>query len=165
MVSEMDETDHKLLAAVQDEANTTQAALASRFGLSTAAVNRRLRRMTNAGFILRTSAILSPERLGYSLTVIACVEVESEQIRLRNAAEQEFASCPQVQQCYYVAGEWDYVLIFLTANMEQYTALTRALFFNNPNVKRFKTMVAMTRVKVTLDVPFGQVSSEIPPKP
>ena len=32
--------------------------------------------------------------------------------------------------------------------MDQYNALTRELFFANNNVKRFKTLVSMSRVKV-----------------
>ena len=66
-----------------------------------------------------------------------------------------FAHCPQIQQCYYVAGEWDFVLIFAVRNMDQYTELTRELFFSNNNVKRFKTLVSMSRVKVGLEVPLA----------
>jgi Lrp/AsnC family transcriptional regulator, leucine-responsive regulatory protein len=38
-------------------------------------------------------------------------------------------------------------------DMEQYNELTRRLFFSNNNVKRFKTLVSMSRVKVGLDLP------------
>jgi Lrp/AsnC family leucine-responsive transcriptional regulator len=38
-------------------------------------------------------------------------------------------------------------------DMEQYNDLTRQLFFSNNNVKRFKTLVSMSRVKVGLSVP------------
>ena len=37
--------------------------------------------------------------------------------------------------------------------MEQYTELTRTLFFESNNVKRFKTLVSMSNVKVGLNVP------------
>jgi len=58
-----------------------------------------------------------------------------------------------VQQCYYVTGEWDFVLILLVQDMEQYTSLTRELFFASNNVKRFKSLVVMDRSKVGLSVP------------
>lgn len=45
------------------------------------------------------------------------------------------------------------MLILAVRNMDQYNALTRELFFANNNVKRFKTLVSMSRVKVGLDVP------------
>jgi Lrp/AsnC family leucine-responsive transcriptional regulator len=63
--------------------------------------------------------------------------------------------CPQVQQVYNVTGECDFVVVFVVRDMQQYSALTRELFYADPNVKRFKTLVALDRTKVTLDVPVG----------
>ncbi len=39
--------------------------------------------------------------------------------------------------------------------MSEYEALTRRLFFDNSNVKKFRTFVAMDRVKVGLAVPLA----------
>lgn len=150
---ELDEIDFELLSAVQSDARLGQSALGAKVGLSAAAVNRRLRRLTDAGVITSTRAVLAPEQLGHPLTVIAHIEVESEQPELLDATDASFIHCPQVQQCYYVTGEWDFVLTLLVTDMDEYTALTRALFLANNNVKRFKTLVVMKRSKVTLDVP------------
>jgi len=67
--------------------------------------------------------------------------------------KQSFRDCPQLQQCYYVTGEWDFILVCVVRDMAQYTALTRQLFFQSNNVKRFRTLVTMDPVKVSLDVP------------
>ncbi len=40
-------------------------------------------------------------------------------------------------------------------SMQQYTDLTRELFFENNNVKRFKTLVSMSTVKLGLNIPLG----------
>ena len=72
-----------------------------------------------------------------------------------DAVQRRFVDCPQVQQCYYVTGEWDFVLVMLVADMDEYRRLTRELFFSTNNVKRFKTLVAMERCKATLDVPIA----------
>ena len=152
---ELDEVDVALLAALQGDARVPQATLGAWVGLSAAAVNRRLRRLMDAGVITRTSAVLAPELLGHPLTVVAQIEVVSEQVDLLDAMEQTFTRCPQVQQCYYVTGEWDFVLVLLVRDMAEYTRLTRELFFAGNNVKRFKTLVVMKRAKVTLDVPLG----------
>ena len=153
MNSQLDSYDLKLLAAVQQDARTPQNELGEAVSLSTAAVNRRLKRLAEDGIIERYTAVLAPDALGYGLTIIAMVEVESEQMDQLDATRRSFASCPNVQQCYYVAGEWDFVLVFVVQHMEQYNGLTRELFFGNANVKRFKTQVAMSRDKVTLDLP------------
>ena len=149
----IDDVDRAILAAVQTDARTPQAALGSRVGLSAAAVNRRLRRLMDGGIVLAVRAVLAPELLDHPLTVIAQVEVASEQPEALDAIQSDFTACPQVQQCYYVTGEWDFVLVLVVRDMDEYTRLTRELFFASNNVKRFKTLVAMNRAKVTLDIP------------
>ncbi|MEQ6289009.1 Lrp/AsnC family transcriptional regulator [Vogesella sp. GCM10023246] len=153
MTSPLDGYDLKLLAALQQDARTPQNELGDTVNLSTAAVNRRLKRLSEEGVIERYTAVVSPDALGYGLTIIAMVEVESEQIDQLDATRRAFAACPHVQQCYYVAGEWDFVLLFVVQHMEQYNGLTRELFFGNANVKRFKTLVAMSRDKVGQALP------------
>ncbi|MDH4652209.1 Lrp/AsnC family transcriptional regulator [Pseudomonas sp. BN606] len=149
----LDAFDLKLLKEVQQDAGLSQAELGDRVNLSAAAVNRRLKRLNEEGVIRRTVALVDPQQLGYQLTVIAEVEVESERLDLLDAMKRSFLACPQVQQCYYVAGEFDFVLVLAVRSMEQYTDLTRQLFFESNNVKRFRTLVSMSNVKVGLEVP------------
>ena len=78
------------------------------------------------------------------------VTVESERLDLLDAVKRRLIDCPQVQQVYYVTGETDYVVILTVADMEEYVALTRELFFAEGNVKSFRTLVAMERSKVGL---------------
>ena len=149
----LDVFDRKLLAEIQQDSQIPQNDLGNRVNLSTSAVNRRLRRLHEDGVISRYTAVIAPEKVGYPLTIVSMVEVESEKIDLLDSMKQTFELCPQIQQCYYVAGESDFVLIFIVQDMEEYNDLTRKLFFSNNNVKRFKTLVSMSRVKVGLTVP------------
>lgn len=149
----LDAFDLKLLNEVQRDAGVSQAELGSRVNLSSAAVNRRLKRLNEDGVIRKTVALVNPQQLGHALTIIAEVEVESERLDLLDTMKRSFLACPQVQQCYYVAGEFDFVLVLACRSMEQYTELTRQLFFESNNVKRFRTLVSMSNVKVGLEVP------------
>lgn len=150
---DLDDADLALLAAVQSDARLSQAAIGARVGLSAAAVNRRLRRLSTAGVIDRTTAVLTPELLGHPLTIIAHVEAADERSDLLDEMERSFTECPQVQQCYYVTGDCDFILVFVVPDMDSYRQLTRELFFAGGNVRRFTTHVTMKRAKVTLDVP------------
>ncbi|CAB3793031.1 hypothetical protein LMG28614_03632 [Paraburkholderia ultramafica] len=78
-------------------------------------------------------------------------------VRVFASMKRTFAQCALIAQCYYVAGEWDFVLVLNVRNMDQYTELTRELFFSNNNVKRFKTLVSMSSVKVVSGVPVDVV--------
>lgn len=149
----LDSYDLSLLKIIQQDARVPQSELGDRASLSTAAVNRRLKLLSSEGVIERYTACLNPQALGYALTIVVEVKVESERADLLDAMQRSFQACPHVQQCYYVAGDCDFVLIFLVRSMEQYVELTRQLFFESNNVKTFKTLVAMNRVKTGMSIP------------
>jgi DNA-binding Lrp family transcriptional regulator len=64
------------------------------------------------------AAVVEPAAVGYPLTIIAGVETESERVDLLDDMKRIFASCPEVQQCYYVTGDWDFILILTVTDME-----------------------------------------------
>jgi len=149
----LDTYDRQLVALVQQDALMSQAELGERVSLSPAAVNRRLKRLAADGVIRGQRVEVDADALGYGLTIITEVHVESERPDRLDTLRRAFLACPQVQQCYYVAGGCDFVLVFLVRSMAQYTELTRSLFFANDNVRRFSTRVAMDRVKTGGAVP------------
>lgn len=73
--------------------------------------------------------------------------------------KRRFSACPQVQQCYYVTGDTDFILIMNVRDMDEYTAVTRLLFFESGNVQSFRTCVAMEKVKANGGVPLAVSSS------
>ena len=95
----------------------------------------------------------NPAKIGQSITIFVQVEMESERTDLYESAKRSFSNAPEVQQCYYVTGEADFILVVTVNSTSDYEALTRRLFFENNNVKRFRTFVAMDRVKVGMSVP------------
>lgn len=150
---DLDRFDLAILAILQRDNTTPQRAIAERVNLSTAAVHRRIRRMQDNGVIAGNFATIDPARVGLPITIVVEVHVESERLDLLDAAKRSFAAHPQVQQCYYVTGDADFVLIVTVASMTDYDALTRQLFFGNHNVRRFRTLVVMDRIKAGLALP------------
>jgi len=62
-------------------------------------------------------------------------------------------SCPEVQQCYYVTDDFDFMLVLTVSCMAEYENLAQRLFRDNRNITWFHTTVVMDRVKVGLSVP------------
>ncbi|MCE7071904.1 Lrp/AsnC family transcriptional regulator [Dyadobacter sp. CY327] len=149
----LDHFDIEILAILQEGNLTPQRTIGERVNLSAAAVNRRIKRMEADGVIRANIAVLDAEKVGQRITIIVEVELESEHVDLIDQAKASFLATPEVQQCYYVTGEMDFVLVVSVASMGDYELLTRRLFFNNPNMKRFRTLVAMNCVKVGLSIP------------
>ncbi|MDQ8726860.1 Lrp/AsnC family transcriptional regulator [Bradyrhizobium sp. LHD-71] len=149
----LDRFDLAILAVVQRDNTTPQRVIGESINLSAPAVQRRVKRMEQAGVIQANVAVVDPVKLGHAITILVEVEMESERADEVDAAKRAFSAAPEVQQCYYVTGEFDFMLVMLVPNMAAYEALTRQLFFGNNNVKRFRTLIAMDRVKVGLSVP------------
>lgn len=148
----VDSFDRLLLELVQSNNQLPMREMAERINLSLPAVAKRLQRLRKTGVISSDRSVLSPELTGVSTTVVVNVSVENEAVEQLDEIRERFLSCPQVQQCYYVTGEIDFILIMAVKDMKQYEQLTRELFFEGGNVRRFRTFVAMERVKVSLDL-------------
>jgi Lrp/AsnC family leucine-responsive transcriptional regulator len=139
--------DRTILRILQQDNKVPQRLIAEQIGLSAPAVQRRIKRLEETGVIEANVAVVDPTRVGRPITIFAQVTMESERLDLYEDAKKLFASTPEVQQCYYVTGEADFILIITCSSMADYDALTRRLFFENNNVKHFHTFVVMDRVK------------------
>jgi DNA-binding Lrp family transcriptional regulator len=91
----------------------------------------------------------------HAITVFVEVEMEGERAEQIEATRRLIVTAPEVQQCHYVTGDTDFILLVVVRTMADYEALTRRLFFGNNTVKRFRSFVSMDRVKVGLTVPLG----------
>ncbi|TPJ38595.1 Lrp/AsnC family transcriptional regulator [Mesorhizobium sp. B2-6-6] len=149
----LDSFDLAILAVLQKDNTTPQRLIGEAVNLSAPAVQRRIKRMQQTGVIAANVAVIEPAAVGQPITIFVEVELESERTELIDAAKRQFLAAPEVQQCYYVTGEADFILAITVADMSAYEALTRRLFFDSNNVRKFRTFVAMDRVKVGLTVP------------
>ena len=149
----LDQIDRLILRMLQDDSRIRLETLASEIGSSVATVQRRVRSMKDAGVISAEVLMVSPEAVELAMTFIILVELERERLDQLDAFRRKVKSEPQVQQCYYITGEADFALIALAKDMQDYQLLTQRLFFEDTNVKRFRTSVVMDRTKVGMTVP------------
>ncbi|MCJ8054657.1 Lrp/AsnC family transcriptional regulator [Shinella curvata] len=143
----IDDFDRKILRMVQADNMTSQRTIAEKVGLSAPAVARRLQHLRESGVIRRDIAVLDERLVDRPLTIIVHITTENERLDLLDGMKERFLKCPQVQQCYYVTGEMDFILILNVRDMAEYNEVTRTTFFEGGNVKSFRTCVSMENVK------------------
>lgn len=153
----MDTFDLKLLKLVQSNNRLTAEELSERVGLSPSACQRRLKRLRENRVIEADISVISPEAVGRRLTMIVEVTLERERPDIMDEFKRSMRSTPEVMQCYYVTGEVDSILVLTARDMRHYEQFTKKFFFDNPNIRRFHTMVVMDRVKIGLQVPLEEV--------
>lgn len=153
MAINLDDTDLTILRTLQDNCRTSLEQLAHECALSVPSVQRRLKKLREAKLIQKEIAVLDPAGFDYRMSFIVMVELERESLQQLDLFRKRARAEPQVQQCYYVTGEADFILICTARDMQDFEALTHRLFFEDSNVRRFRTSVTMERTKVGLSLP------------
>lgn len=150
---ELDRLDARLIAEVQRNNRTPSEALGEAVGLSPTAVQRRLKRLRAEGIIEGDVAIVSPKAIGQNVAMVVHVGLERERSDIVDRFKKAIRSVPQIMAGYYVTGDADFVLIVTMEDMEQYESFTQNFFLGNPDIKWFKTMVVIDRVKTSFALP------------
>lgn len=148
----LDSYDKKILTLLQQNNHLSQRQIADRVNLSPSAINRRIAALEEAGIVKSNVSIIDSSKVGRPITIMAQVMIENERLDLLQEDKQRFVNCPQVQQVYYVTGDFDFLLVMNVRDMAEYELLTRELFFASGNIKSFKTIVSMQNAKQEMTV-------------
>ena len=147
----IDETDIKLLQALQDDASLSNQALAERVHVSPPTCLRRVKRLRDAGLIEREVALLNPDKLaavlGHGLTAIVEITLDRQGAEQQQAFELRMTADEAVQQCYRVSPGPDFILLVHVADMPRYLLLAQRLFTSDANVRNVKAFFSIKRSK------------------
>ena len=147
----LDETDVRLLDALQTDASLSNQALAALAHISPPTCLRRVKRLRDAGLIERQIALLSPDKLaavtGHGLTALVEITLDHQGAEHQEAFEVRVVADSAVQQCYRVSPGPDFVLVVHVADMPQYLALSQSLFTSDANVRNVKAFFSTKRAK------------------
>jgi Lrp/AsnC family leucine-responsive transcriptional regulator len=143
----LDAIDRKILDALQEDNQITNLALAARVGLSPPPCLRRVRRLREAGVIVRDVALVDPAMVGQTVTAFVGVELDRQREDVLASFERKIAAEPDVQQCYFVSGEIDYLLVVTCRDLDSYNDFARRVLANEHNIKRFRTSFNLARIK------------------
>jgi Lrp/AsnC family leucine-responsive transcriptional regulator len=157
---DIDETDLRLLDALQTDAALSNLALAARVHVSPPTCLRRVKRLWDAGLIERQVAILDADRLapvlGHGLSAVVEISLDRQGAEQLDAFEQRISADEAVQQCYRVSPGPDFVLIVHVADMPAYQALAQRLFTSDANVRNVKAFFSVKRAKFEPKLAYSQ---------
>ncbi len=104
----MDSVDRQLLDALRANGRATYAELARVVGLSAPAVHERVGKLEAAGVISGYHAAVAPESLGYSMSALIGLFLSDK--ANPDVVSSELGKVPEVEDCWFVAGEESYVV-------------------------------------------------------
>ncbi len=151
----LDALDLTILRLLQQNNQRTAAQLATEVPLSPTAIQRRIRLLRERGIIEADVSIVSAAAAGRPFSMLVLVSLERERMDIIDRFKQAIRNTPEVMNGYYVTGETDFVLVVTARDMNDYEAFTRRFFYENPDIKGFKTLVVMDRIKTGHQIPLG----------
>ena len=148
----MDATDRKILTLLQADSSLSIAELAERVHLSQTPCWKRVQKLEAKGIITRRVALVSPEKIGLGLTVFVAVETADHSAEWLSRFAETVSAMPEVMELYRMAGEVDYQLRVVVADMAAYDQFYKRLIGTMP-LKNVTSRFAMERIKQTTALP------------
>ena len=143
---QLDRQDRRILRELQVDARLSNAALAAQVGLSESACLRRVRLLEQAGVIERYTAVLSPSKVGVTVSFIIRITLKGQTDRDLGAFEQAVAAVPEVTECDLTTGESDYVLRVVARSAEDFERLHSKVLTKLPGVARVDSSFVLRSV-------------------
>lgn len=155
--NELDAIDLQLLDSLQRDASLSNVALADKVNVSPPTCLRRVKRLTEGGWIERQVAILSRDKLGHGLQAIVEVTLDRQGAEHLDAFEARAVAETAVQQCWRVSPGPDFMLVVHIPDMPGYLALAQRLFTQDTNVRNVKAFFATKRAKFGTQQPLPRL--------
>src|SRR5712672_1263818 len=148
----MDSIDRKILALLQDNASLSVAEIGNRVGLSSTPCWKRIQRLEADGVIQKRVALVDQDKLGLGVTVFVSIETgDHSQDWLAQFAET-VGAMPEVMEFYRMAGDVDYMLRVVVADMQSYDVFYKKLIGAVP-LKNVTSRFAMEKIKSVTALP------------
>ena len=149
----LDKTDKKILGILQADGRVTNAELAKRVNLSASACLRRVQNLEATKVISGYVALVAQEAIGRPTNVFIEVTLKSQSEESLRTFERAASACPEIMECYLMAGDADYLIRVVAANSEDYERIHRQHLTVLPGVARIRSSFALRAVckKTALD--------------
>lgn len=154
MAAQLDALDRRILAELQNDAGQSLDEIARTVGSSKTPVWNRIRRMREAGVILRQTALLDAEALGLEACFFVLIRTSEHdagwQARFLDAVQAR----PEVMEAHRLAGDIDYILKVRVPNARAYDRFYQALIAE-VRIHNVTALLSMEEVKFTTALPLG----------
>ncbi|MCL2715669.1 MAG: Lrp/AsnC family transcriptional regulator [Alphaproteobacteria bacterium] len=148
----LDAIDRRILSVLQEDASLSVAQIGDSVGLSSTPCWKRIQRLEAEKIIIKRVALVDQDRLGLGLTVFVSVEsAEHSEDWLRNFAAA-VSALPEVMEFYRMAGDVDYMLRVVVADMRSYDTFYKKLISVVP-LKNVTSRFAMEKIKSVTALP------------
>lgn len=156
---DLDETDLRILNALQVDSAVSNVELAARVGLSPSPCLARVRALERSGIILRQVALLDPGLLGANVNVFIQITLERQTEAALAAFEAAMQDLPDVMECYLMSGDADYLLRVVVQDIGSFREFIIDRLTKTPGVVNIRSSFALKQAKYKTALPIEQLAT------
>ncbi len=149
----LDDIDREILRYLQEDARITNAELARRVALSPPGLQKRIRKLEEAGVIKQYTTLIDREKVGYDMLCFVQVSLARHVEEALNTFKQMLMQMPEVLESYHLTGEYDYLLKVVVRNRKHLEEFILETLTPLPGMDRVRTSLVLSEIKVTTAVP------------
>ncbi len=149
----LDETDKRLLAALQRNGQLTAQELGERLNLSPSQAGRRRQRLEAAGVVTHYAARLDPEALGLDVQAFVQVQLGTHGAKPAQDIARLIATRPEITSAWTMTGEADYLLRVWAEDLKTLHNLIHDVLLAHPAVARVQSQIVLDQIKRDAPLP------------
>lgn len=153
MANSLDDIDRTLLRALQEDARQTNADLARLVDLSATGLQKRLKRLEEAGIILGYVAQLDREAVGYDMLCFVQVTLQRHDPDAVENFRQEVQAMSEVLECHHLTGEFDYLLKVIVRNRKHLEQFILHTLTPVRGMDKIRTSLVLSEIKAASAIP------------
>lgn len=139
----IDGIDRKILKEIEKDGKVSTRTMAAKTGLSPGKCNARIKRMEDVGVIEGYTVRINRRLIGAKITAFLLVSIDKPTHLATERMRQELGKIPYIMECHETAGDIDYLLKIVAADIEEYRKIVHHLMKILPQTKIVKSHLVM----------------------
>ena len=142
----LDGIDRNIIRLLRKNGRMPNSELAAEVGLSASACLRRVKLLEENGVIRGYTAIVSGSADDEGMVAIIQITLEKQTEEYLNRFEAAVLRHPEIQECFLMTGDADYILRATAPNAAGYEVIHKEILSRLPGVARIHSSLAMRSV-------------------
>ncbi len=143
----LDKIDKQILNSLQKNGKITNSSLSKIVGISAPATLERVKRLEHAGVISHFTAVLNPEKIGFSIMGMVNIGLSLSSLSSVAEIKKKFSNLDEVIECYQIAGENDFVLKVIAKDIKAYGEFMNTKLTQIKGIQIIKSSFVIDNVK------------------
>ena len=153
----LNESDRRLLQALQRDASISQAELAEQAGVSASLVSRRLARLKEEGVLRRIVGVVDAQRAGLTCAAIIRIRLRDHSAANVRAFRDLVARMNEATLCVMITGEADYLMRIVARDLPHFQEIVQSKLLRCAAIAHVESSIVLEHLKDTTELPLEEV--------